>query len=469
MNEAFRSIAGLLLYCACMSTPVTAAESPGITVDLANMPDGKLPAGWRAVDGEWRVEKGQLRGEPAKKDGETTLFFGESSRRDVAMEMDVLFEAGRPEDWVGLFVRDGGVAAPGIQFVVHHDSRRHGGIELGSGNGPSSKGWRQFNAVRGVATLADGRRHHLRVEAQMPWVRGFVDGEKVLQSPRGNEASPAGKVGVRLKGGTIVIDHVKVFDLPATQTQPADLAAARTQPLVIAHRGFSWIAPENTLASYRLAMKTKADMAECDVRLTSDGALVLLHDATLERTAGGKGILREHTFEEIRKLDAGGWKAAEFTGERIPTLQELLEVMKGHMRLVIEIKEEQTERQVLEAIHAAGVAPEDVMIFSFIRKAVANIAGLEPLLPTTWLVSDLPYQREQRQEIIRDALRARVSAIGLSKETVDPEFIRHAHSCGLQVFVWTVDEPADMKFLIRIGIDAIITDRPDVLCEILKR
>lgn len=277
---------------------------------------------------------------------------------------------------------------------------------------------------------------------------------------------------------TLAVAASFMFANPAL-AQPSGVGAAdresdvggrpvRTHPLVIAHRGFSWIAPENTLAAYRLAMEAGAEMAECDVWLSADGVPVLLHDRDLERTTGVAGPVTERTVAELKQLDAGSWKSEEYAGERIPTLVETLRLVKGRMRLVIEIKPSGMEQEVVDAIAEAGVAPEDVMIFSFRHDVVDRIARIEPLLPTTWLVGDFPEDEEGWPEVIRQALRARVSALGLSRRNVPAGFVHLAHQVGLPVFVWTVNEEEEMRRLIDLGVDAIITDRPDVLLSLLE-
>ena len=206
----------------------------------------------------------------------------------------------------------------------------------------------------------------------------------------------------------------------------------------------------------------------CDVYLSRDGVPVVIHDSKLKRTTGVSGSVHEKTASELGRLDAGSWKSKEFRGERIPTLVDLLRLVKGHLRLVIEIKQPGMETEVIKAIREAGVDPDAVMIFSFDHDTVLNIARLEPLLPTTWLVGKLPDDDDGRRRVLREALGARASAIGLPKDRVFPDFVRRAHECGLLVFVWTVNEVKDMESLLDVGVDAIITDRPDVAIELLK-
>ncbi len=443
------------------------AATGGLEQDFSGLPAGQLPAGWTAVGGEWSVVDGRLRGRPESDRGETTLFIAGDNWRDVAVEIDLAFEqSADPARWCAIVARDGG-SAPGPQLTVRRDAKRASGMEIATKASDAAGGWRVFQAARGPAVFEPGQVHRVRFEACGRWLRGYFDGKMVLRSPRGNEAGAAGRIGFRVSGATVSIDNLKVAGLEPGQDE--DMNRFRTRPLVVAHRGFSWVAPENTLASYKLAMEAGAELAECDVYLTSDGVPVLFHDSTLERTTGAKGKVGDFTLAELKKLDAGKWKSPRFAGERIPTLEEVLRLVDGHLRLVIEIKEEAIAPQVLETIRKVGVEPDRLVVFSFHRRAVEEMGQLEPLVPTAWLQGDLPFGPEHWRSRIREARQARVSIVGLARTQVDPEFVRLAHESGLMVFVWTVNEPADMRYLIEIGVDAIITDRPDVLLDLLKR
>jgi len=246
------------------------------------------------------------------------------------------------------------------------------------------------------------------------------------------------------------------------------LSPTGSSPLVIAHRGASHEAPENTIAAYALAIEQGARLAECDVYLSSDGVPVVFHDAELERTTNGKGAIESKTLAELKELDAGSWKNSRYAGERIPTLVEFLCAVKDRLRPVIEIKGSGRgiEAAVIAALREAEFASEDVMIFSFRLETVAEIARLDPYLPTTWLVGDPPADPAPLRAVLREALAARVSALGVSRGDLHSTFLRRAHESGFPVFVWTVNDRDDMVQLAGQGVDAIITDRPDLALRI---
>jgi glycerophosphoryl diester phosphodiesterase len=425
-----------------------------------------LPGTWQVAGGSWTFEGGCLKGSPGEA-AEATLLL-EAAPRDLVVEMDcALVSAVDPARWFAVLVRDR-AGGPGVQFTIRQDTAKGNGLEFASRRTapvPGKNAWRVIQTAAAEAVFADGKLHRVRLEAAGDWIRGFIDGKMVIRSYRGYEFPSPGRVGIRLSGATVSIERVTVKPIEAASM--SDMRV-RTRPLVVAHRGFSWIAPENTLASYRKAIEVGADMAECDVYLTTDKVPVLMHDGTLTRTTGARGRLRDLTLEQARKLDAGKWKGPQYAGERIPTLAEALQLVKGKLRFVIEIKEEGIAAEVLKTIRASEIAPQDLMIFSFYSKAVEDMARLEPLLPTTWLVDNPGTDAAAWRKTLAEALRIRASAIGTSVPHVDPGFVRLAHECGLNVFVWTADEPEEMAFLRRIGVDAIITDRPDVLLEMLK-
>jgi len=240
------------------------------------------------------------------------------------------------------------------------------------------------------------------------------------------------------------------------------------RPLIVAHRGCSHRAPENTLASYRLALKTGAEMAECDVHVSADGVVMLLHDDTLDRTTNGSGPMSAKTAAELKTLDAGSWKDPQYAGERIPTLVEALKLVHGKLRFVIEIKGTGMGQPVVDAIQEAGVKPTEVMVISFYHAALVSILAIEPTLPSAWLLDALPPAPADRAQLLQHGLDLGIVGIGLSRKRVDEDFVRMAHVMGLKVFVYTVNDPDEMRRIAAMGVDALISDRPDLAIKTLE-
>jgi len=240
----------------------------------------------------------------------------------------------------------------------------------------------------------------------------------------------------------------------------------RTHPLVVAHRGFSSVYPENTLASVRAAVELGADWVEIDTYLSKDQVPVLLHDRTLNRTVGRPGKVQEFTAAELGAMDAGSWKDPRFQGEKIPTLREALAETQGRSILVIEIKQVDMESQVLDLIQEMN-AYHDVMIFSFHASVIAKIHELEPRLPSTWLLGSLPSEPLAQRRVLDTAAKLGASCVGISERDFAEGFVRICHLAGFPLAVWTVDDPEMQQRLIRAGVDYIITNKPDQLIEIL--
>ena len=219
--------------------------------------------------------------------------------------------------------------------------------------------------------------------------------------------------------------------------------ATRNMPLVIAHRGASGTAPENTMAAFRQAVEMGADMIELDVQRTKDGQVVVIHDATLERTTNGSGAVRELTYAEIEQLDAGSWfgEGQEFAGERVPLLKEVLEFTKGKCALNIEIKnipyaDPGIEQAVVDLLHETGFL-EQVIISSFDHSCLHRIARLEPNVPTACLFSHYP-----------PVWPVWTRDLHPSWQVIRPSSC-HGYGSGRKVNVWTVDKPERWAWLLR--------------------
>ena len=231
--------------------------------------------------------------------------------------------------------------------------------------------------------------------------------------------------------------------------------------LIIAHRGASRAAPENTLAAMKKAMEFGADYAELDACQTKDGAIVLMHDEELERTTGQKGMIWEYTLEELRKFEAGSWFSEEFRGESIPTLQEVMHLVRGKMKLNIEIKvfghEPGIARKVVDIIRAENFEGK-CMVTSFDRKTIEEVKKVAPGLMTGFIFD------EDYQENIFDG---NWDALSCDRQILDEELIEKAKQRGKKIFVWTVNNPREMKKLFDLKVDGLITDIPDVLKDVL--
>jgi len=243
-------------------------------------------------------------------------------------------------------------------------------------------------------------------------------------------------------------------------------------PLIIGHRGASRDAPENTLASFRLAWEQGADGIECDFRLTRDGRIVCIHDATTGRTAGIDIRVADATLGELRGLDVGAWKGRHWAGERIPTLEEVLAQLPPGKRLLIELKSGPEIVPVLREILAgSGVDPSCAIILAFEEAVVAASRQALPHCRVLWLTD---YRRNRLIGGWRPdggqilATLERTGADGLASRAhgcVNEAFVAALRATGREIHVWTVDSPITARRFRGLGVDSIMTNRPGWLRE----
>jgi glycerophosphoryl diester phosphodiesterase len=232
--------------------------------------------------------------------------------------------------------------------------------------------------------------------------------------------------------------------------------------LVIGHRGAMGYRPENTLPSFEHALALGADCVEFDVHLTRDGAALVIHDDSVDRTTNGSGLVRDHTLAELKRLDAGSWFGPEYAGVRIPTLDEVLEwARRVGMAVDIEIKNAPhyysgIEDIIVDAIHYADMVDQS-MVTSFDHNAVKRVGELEANLLLGVLY----------------AVRPADAGVGLARlvgaQVLLPHVaharandVRAAHAAGLSVAPWTTSDPERIRALLGAGVDAICTNHPDV-------
>ena len=238
----------------------------------------------------------------------------------------------------------------------------------------------------------------------------------------------------------------------------------QAQTKIIAHRGFSDIAPENTLIAFQKAIKVGADYFELDVHQTKDGVLVVIHDKTVDRTSsnGKKGEIKEKTLSELQKVKVGlSSKFGEkYSNEKVPTLQEALELAKGKIKVCVELKVEEIEASVIHLLNELDMI-DKVIIFSFHDKSLINIRKLNPNIKTLFLKGTANFKTLDYVKEIN------ANAIGVGYDTkITKEFISYARKNNIEVFKWTVNKEQEMKKLIDLNIDGIITNKPDLALKL---
>lgn len=241
---------------------------------------------------------------------------------------------------------------------------------------------------------------------------------------------------------------------------------------VKAHRGASARAPENTLAAVELAYREGAGAVEIDVRLSADRVPVVMHDATTARTGGRDRPVAEQTLAELRELDVGAWKGAAFAGERIPTLAEVIGAVPPGRTLFVEVKVEVGElAPILEVIGATPCRGE-VAVESGHLEVLEAIRARGPTPPVHWTVfarrdRARGYLRHPRS-IVERARRAGFTGLALDVRGFDREVVRSARAAGLEVGVWTLDDPRLLGELRGLGLRWIETNRPAAMAAALR-
>src|SRR2546422_4730808 len=234
---------------------------------------------------------------------------------------------------------------------------------------------------------------------------------------------------------------------------------------VVAHRGASGHAPENTLAAFRRAVELGARFIETDLQLSRDSRLVAMHDVTLDRTTNGRGPVNRLTLAELRELDAGSWFGPQFAGERIPTLEEILQFAREtDVVFYLEIKASGAwgmEHTVVGALREAQEVVRPVVL-SFDATTLAAVRRIEPTLMTGFLF------QWPLEDAVERAIRVGARQLAPHGDQVTPELITAARHNNLQVVTWTINAPAQMRALISAGVDGIMTDYPDRLVAVMR-
>lgn len=232
--------------------------------------------------------------------------------------------------------------------------------------------------------------------------------------------------------------------------------------VVIAHRGAAAYAPENTLAAVEKALQQKAHYVEIDVQETVDGELVVAHDSDFMKVANVGRKVWDATWAELQEIDIGSWFAPEFAGERVPHLRDVLERARGRGRVTIELKyyghAQQLEQRVIDLVEQVGAA-DQVILMSLDYDGIRKVRALRP----DWTVGLLT------AKAVGDLTELDADFLAVNVGLATRRFVRRAHARGKEVYVWTVDDPVRMFQMLNLGVDGLITNRPDLAREVLTR
>jgi glycerophosphoryl diester phosphodiesterase len=236
-------------------------------------------------------------------------------------------------------------------------------------------------------------------------------------------------------------------------------------PSIIAHRGASGRAPENTMAAFRRAVELGAGFIETDLQLTRDARFVTLHDKTLDRTTNGHGLVQKQSLAELQQLDAGMWYDREFMGERIPTLEEVLAFAQARdIVFYLEIKYDAAwgmHHALVAALRSAENAARTIVI-SFDSSTLDSLRRLDSGMMMGLLIED------GALDGVKAALQVGARQLCPRANLVTPELVKKAREVDLQIVPWTVNDPKEMRSLIAAGVNGIMTDVPDRLRAVIE-
>lgn len=242
--------------------------------------------------------------------------------------------------------------------------------------------------------------------------------------------------------------------------------------MLIAHRGASAYAPENTLSAVRRAMEMRAEMVEVDVLLSKDGIPILLHDPSLDRTSSGQGLVTDYTLQELKLLDAGSWFSSEYAGETLPTVEELLALVKGKISVNLEIKTQALTdsleggivQKVVDLVRKHDMQGY-VIISSFDPRAIRQLKEYAPEIPGAILYNADLYGDKHPLDIVKDL---NADAFNCSWKEIRQDWVDSLKYHKIPVNIYTVNSDSIMHQMLDMGVDGIFTDYPDVLLQVLR-
>ncbi|MGP4081487.1 glycerophosphodiester phosphodiesterase [Pseudalkalibacillus sp. R45] len=291
-----------------------------------------------------------------------------------------------------------------------------------------------------------------------------------------------------LRNGVLAAALVGMGTTLVSPATAADQSTEKTglnpnQILNVAHRGASGHAPEHTLPSYELGEKMKGDYVEVDLQMTKDGELIAMHDETLDRTTNGTGLVKDHSLEEIKQLDAGSWfnekypemAKEEYEGVQVPTLDEVIEKFGKSANYYIETKSPEVypgmEEKLLETLEEHGLTgpnnpSSQVIIQSFSPESLKKVHELNPKIPLVqllWYTHTATITDAELEQYKQYAV-----GVGMNHDQIDEAYVLKVREHDLLIHPYTVNEKADMEKLLDWGVTGMFTNYPDRLHEVLE-
>jgi len=232
------------------------------------------------------------------------------------------------------------------------------------------------------------------------------------------------------------------------------------QPKILGHRGSPFEAPENTISSVKKAIAAGVDAVEIDVHQTKDNHIVVIHDDKVDRTTNGKGYVKEFTLNNLQQLKIK--YNDKNTDEKIPLLQEIIDLTKNKIKLTIEIKEKNIENNIVEIIEKNNIV-DNIYVISFFHKIVKNIKKINNKIKTSILFVGYPINVSEL------AINANADALSINYHYIDNKLVEEAHKNNLKVFVWNIDTIEDLKEILKLNVDVIGSNKPELILDYFKK
>ena len=449
------SVALTLTAATATFTAPAAAADPGDVVDQQDFDDvanGALPAGWNPIVGSWAVQNGELIGQSGAI---TRITFGphvDNYRFEATVRFEQVTNATRWMAPILDIAPDGSL--PWWQAAMRTTSTAGNGIEIAERT--IGNAWNVPYTAAAPSNASVGRNVRIAIEVQGGYATWIFEGDKVLEGRI--VRSQNGVLGFSADGARIAID-----DIVVTEIEPrSPVLDPGALPLTVAHRGYSSVAPENTLAAYASAMRSGAEWVEIDVHTTADGVPVVMHDQTVNRTTNGTGDVAVMQSSVFTGLEAGSWFSPAFAAQPAPTFQQMLDLMRtGSSGMLLEVKAPETRTEVhrmVDMIVAAGLG-DRMIIQSFDENVLRYAYERAPQIPLGLLRGSLDADPVAKARELNAAYYVPSNAAVSSR----PSVVADLNAANVGVFVYTINSANDWKRLTELGVDGIITDRPGAL------
>lgn len=440
---------------AALAADPASAPAPVLQEDFSGT---GLPAGWRAVEGDWTVSDGRLVGRSADSGQQSRITFGphlENYRVEATVRFESVADAAR---WtaVALDIAPGG-AVPWWHAALRSGTDAANGTEFAERT--VANAWNVTDRGPAPRAAGTGRDVDVAIEVRGSRASWLFDGEQVLET-RSLRRSADGVLGFVVNGSTVSFDDVSVAPIaPDSLVLPDD---DRAIPRVVAHRGYSSALPENTLAAMAAGDRAGADWTEIDVQTSADGIPYVLHDGTVDRTTDGRGALNLLTGGALDALDAGSWFSPAFAGQPLPRLTAALEeARRGSAGLLLEVKGPETRAEVaaiVDELRAQGLIGR-TLLQSFDVQVLRDARELAPELRLGLLRGTLDADPVATAREL-GAIAYNPSWTALAPRTDE---VAKLNAAGIAVMPYTVDDPGTWARMRDAGVDAIITNRPGAL------